>query len=517
MRSVILGILGLLAAGFAFEWVWQRLPASWQAIAAGSRWGSRTKAAIVLVIVAFPVATILLAKLLRSDALGWIFGLTLVLGLAILPCAAIFYIGMKLNARMRCGRGKSSATSDALTGPLNVQVERGSVHASDEAPPRRIGVQSGTTIRTMLELATADAYLPRISGGKATWVVESTSAGGGKIFVPIAVCAQQWAEPAFLALADSSVAAHFGSSALCLNFRYRCQDDPDAVLAEMIARAPQIVGPGSTQPPKLQAAAAAPEVLANFREDPKFRQPTDVGGDWRDVRGACFEHELAPTAMKYAIEKLTAQRLGRASTDIAALGLRYSGSSKAGGHPSTVMLELRAVGHEKYLYALTNERTAPKRWENQDRFTAECERRFAHWCTQLGTVPVDTEWPAAPREALEETIRETIAAEAVAARSVEDPAPIAAVQRQVLDAMRSGMGFFTANKEGGSHLFFDGQVFRRNDYGDEPNLSETYADDGAMLVCLRRFYNWDAQRDAYPHPKAELDVWNYIRGQLQHR
>jgi hypothetical protein len=135
----------------------------------------------------------------------------------------------------------------------------------------------------------------------------------------------------------------------------------------------------------------------------------------------------------------------------------------------------------------------------------------------LSTVPADTVWPNASRAALETVILETVAAEDAAARIVEDPAPIAAVQREVIDALRNGMGFFTSNKEGGSHLFFDGQVFKRNDYGEEPNLSEVYADDASMLTCLRRFYNWDAQRDSYPHPQPELVVWQYIRGQLRPR
>jgi hypothetical protein len=239
MRSLILSIVGMLAAGFAFEWVRQRLPACWQASATGSRWRRRTKAAIALVIIAFPVATILLAKLFRSDTLGWIFGLTLMFGLVMLPCAAIFYVGMKLNARAARMYGESK--SDAVTELLTVQVDRNSVHASDEAPPKRITVQPDATIRTMLELATAEAYLPSISGGKATWVVESAAAGAGVAFVPIALCAQQWAEPVFLVASDSSVAALFGSATPRLYFRYRCQEDPSAVLAEIRACAPRTV------------------------------------------------------------------------------------------------------------------------------------------------------------------------------------------------------------------------------------------------------------------------------------
>ena len=38
-----------------------------------------------------------------------------------------------------------------------------------------------------------------------------------------------------------------------------------------------------------------------------------------------------------------------------------------------------------------------------------------------------------------------------------------------------------------------------------------------MLKCLRWFYDWEAQRDVYPHQKDELQVWRYILGQLRKR
>lgn len=66
-------------------------------------------------------------------------------------------------------------------------------------------------------------------------------------------------------------------------------------------------------------------------------------------------------AVKYTIETLTGQLLGRELIDMARLALRYSGTSGARGHPSTVRLQLRAVGNGKYLYTLTNECAAPRR------------------------------------------------------------------------------------------------------------------------------------------------------------
>ena len=259
----------------------------------------------------------------------------------------------------------------------------------------------------------------------------------------------------------------------------------------------------------------------NLWDDPRFSKPTDEVGDWRDVRTALFAHEGRPTAVKYAVEKLTGQLLHREPTDIGHPVLRYSGTSGAGGHPRTVRLELVAVmrtsPEPKFLYRLTSERSAPKRWEDEHRFVAACERAFAHWCGHLQTMESEASWAVAGQPSLADTVIETIAAEDAAARMIEDPAPIAAVQRQVLEGLRAGLGFFTAHKEGGSHLFFDGNVYRRNDHGDEPNISEVHADDAAMLACLRSFYDWDSQRDSFPHPKPELAVWNYILGQLRSR
>jgi len=235
------------------------------------------------------------------------------------------------------------------------------------------------------------------------------------------------------------------------------------------------------------------------------------------VRRACFEHGDAPTAMKYAVEKMTKQLLRREPLDIAAPALRYAGPSSAGGHLGTARLELVAIGDGRHLYALTSDSSTPRRWEEEQRFIAKCERLFAHWCAQLPIVADEHAWPGERGASLEQYVLEVVAAEDAAARVTEDMAPVIALQRQVLDAMRGGRGFFTAGKEGGSHLFFDGAVFRRSDYGDGPDLSAVYPDDASMLACLRRFYDWDAQLDSYPHPKPELAVWQYIHGRLRTR
>ena len=139
--------------------------------------------------------------------------------------------------------------------------------------------------------------------------------------------------------------------------------------------------------------------------DPKFFEPTDAVGDRQFASSACFEHEHAPTAMKYAIEKMTMQLLQRESQGSNAAALRYAGTSRAGGNPSTVRLELVAIDGARYLHRLTSESSAPRRWEENRCFTADCERRFARWCGQLRIVANERAWPSAPRASFERYVK----------------------------------------------------------------------------------------------------------------
>jgi hypothetical protein len=142
---------------------------------------------------------------------------------------------VKLLSRWSSKRQRAAVQAGAgLADPgepmFAMRIERSGVHASDDAPSKQIEVHSRATLREIVASAVANGYLPSISGGKATWVVESR---GG---LPIAVCAQQWAEPLFLVPAETGANAHFRGAAPGLNFRYRCQEDPDAVAFELISR-----------------------------------------------------------------------------------------------------------------------------------------------------------------------------------------------------------------------------------------------------------------------------------------
>lgn len=111
-----------------------------------------------------------------------------------------------------------------------VSIDRDSVHAGDdvESHATSITLDPSATLRTLIEVIQDMDYLPRISGGKATWVVYSS----GK---PLGVFAQQWPEPKLTVPPESIVDQHFGNIEPRLLFRYWCQADPDEVFSDIKA------------------------------------------------------------------------------------------------------------------------------------------------------------------------------------------------------------------------------------------------------------------------------------------
>lgn len=247
----------------------------------------------------------------------------------------------------------------------------------------------------------------------------------------------------------------------------------------------------------------------------KFVEPANFSGDWVDQRQVHFWHDGHPIAVKYVVEKITATLLQRDQSD--ARQLSYCGCSDGSGTPREVCLRFEAVIDSRKLYSLQVKRSTPKKWASEAEHLRAAGRTMAFWSAKLFIASPDIAWSRASSALYDQCRRESLALEEVMANAVEDPAPIAALQKEVLDALRAGMGFFTANKEGGTHLFFNGRVFVRSDYGDEPNVNETYAADAAMVACLRRFFDWESRRDWYPHRPPELDVWKYIKGRLVQR
>lgn len=110
---------------------------------------------------------------------------------------------------------------------VKVLLTRDSVAMGDDvdAPHHHaMALPAGLPLRAAVASVVSGGYLARIAGGRATWVLE-TDAG-----TPIAVTAQQWSEPRFLAPGEAAVAdcaAEEGT--VRWHFRYLAQEDPAAV------------------------------------------------------------------------------------------------------------------------------------------------------------------------------------------------------------------------------------------------------------------------------------------------
>ena len=107
---------------------------------------------------------------------------------------------------------------------MKVYVSRSSVAAGDDvdAPnSHSLSVPDGTPLATIIGGIVQSGYLPRISGGQASWSVTSN--------LPLAVVAQQWSEPRMLASLVRPEDLDNEHGILRLYFNYHTQIDPEIV------------------------------------------------------------------------------------------------------------------------------------------------------------------------------------------------------------------------------------------------------------------------------------------------
>jgi hypothetical protein len=109
---------------------------------------------------------------------------------------------------------------------LTLTVWRDSVQGGDDvdAPHEtKIGIRRDESLGSVIGRVVAGNFLACVGGGAATWIAESGTR-------PLAVVAQQWAQPRFLVTPEQTVCSIVGGDCRChLNFRYWCQADPDRV------------------------------------------------------------------------------------------------------------------------------------------------------------------------------------------------------------------------------------------------------------------------------------------------
>lgn len=89
----------------------------------------------------------------------------------------------------------------------------------------------------------------------------------------------------------------------------------------------------------------------------------------------------------------------------------------------------------------------------------------------------------------------------------------AAIQQEILTALRAGAEFRTAHKEGGTTIRWQRGRFLREDYGDWSERAE-YTNEAEFLAFLERFFEWES-RGFQQVELPDAQRWRNIRQLLQ--
>ena len=90
---------------------------------------------------------------------------------------------------------------------------------------------------------------------------------------------------------------------------------------------------------------------------------------------------------------------------------------------------------------------------------------------------------------------------------------VAAVQQEIISAIKAGGTIGNCHKEGGTNIFWRNGVFVRSDYGDNPD-TQTYKSEAEFLQMLWRFCQFDITRATSEGKLSELDGWKLILRRL---
>ena len=107
---------------------------------------------------------------------------------------------------------------------MKILLTRESVAMGDDADaPHHCEMTSAddVSLPVIIKAILQSKYLASIAGGQATWTVMSS--------IPIAIVAQQWAEPKMLMPVPSLSSLNFSSNTLSIHFAYHVQQDPNWV------------------------------------------------------------------------------------------------------------------------------------------------------------------------------------------------------------------------------------------------------------------------------------------------
>jgi hypothetical protein len=233
--------------------------------------------------------------------------------------------------------------------------------------------------------------------------------------------------------------------------------------------------------------------------------------DWTYRLEALFADSRPVLDVKFDLEKRTHRLLPRDPERADALVFRAYSKSYTTTGGTTFELRLEAAYEAHNLYALVLSAEGPGDPAKEKLWEENLRRTFDRVTSGLALTTARA--PFSP-ERYRQLVESTIAREAELANLVVDEPAIRAVQEAILSGLSRGQLFFTANKEGGTHIRYIAPNFVLQDYGESDDREEfSSAED--FLARLRKFYDWESRRDWSPHAPPEIEVWRYIERQMR--
>ena len=233
--------------------------------------------------------------------------------------------------------------------------------------------------------------------------------------------------------------------------------------------------------------------------------------NWVQEYSTYFWSSNDPFEVRFEIEKTI--RLLLAEDDAQTGKLSYSGSDNPPFVSRDVQLRFEAALPKGNWYSLHVTAWVPRTWYTEAEFRSNADNSFGHWTHNLQTAPTLGLLGDASQELYDRLVHEAVDKEARRASEKEDPVPVAALRRQILDELRNGKSFRTSHHEGGTSIYFDGKTFVRSEHGEQESFTVLGTEEEA-LDAIKELYDWESRKGSFPHRPPELEVWQFIQRQL---
>lgn len=186
--------------------------------------------------------------------------------------------------------------------------------------------------------------------------------------------------------------------------------------------------------------------------------------------------------------------------------LEYLAETKAGGLPCRFRLVYEAGTPALNQYTWHMEMSwAHLKADLHDYYRKSAGSWFDLWSQDFAAATAST-----PVEGDKRLYQERVAQALEAESHLEEAA---AIQQEILKAMREGATFSTAHKEGGTRISHAGGTFFMRDFG-ESTAERRFTQEADFLASLRRFFDADLQRGSLTGALSETDAWRLILRRL---